>query len=241
MKKNIFRFLISLLVVVFVYSFALASVGVKSSGSSIGAATDINFSTGLDASSDGSTVTVTPSGSQTITGGTINGAVIGGSTPAAVTGTTVTSTGAMTAGTGLTATTGGITASAGAVTGTSLSAGSGTVTFKTNLLTIGYANGGVSTVVTGSTTLPLTYGTIKLVGGGQACTLANGTAGQLLNIIVVDYVGATTVTPATSTGLKSASFGADGHCLTLQYVDDTRGWVVVGYNGTTLTLKNSGL
>ena len=109
-----------------------------------------------------------------------------------------------------------------------------------DFLYLGHPRGTVSTVVTGTTAIPVGYSIIKLVGSGTAKTLANGTAGQILTIICVDYVSAVTVTPATSTGWLSASLGANGQTLILQYVNDTYGWLIVGISGTTITGKNSG-
>lgn len=59
-----------------------AAVGVKSAGSQLCTATDINFSTNTTATCDGSTATIVGSGTQTITGGTINGTTIGATTSA---------------------------------------------------------------------------------------------------------------------------------------------------------------
>lgn len=92
------KFLMILLVLSFAVS-SFAAVGVKEDGLMVGTATDINFATGFDTSSDGSTVTVNNSGTQTITGGTINGAVIGGTSPAAGSFTTIGYSGLMTPGT----------------------------------------------------------------------------------------------------------------------------------------------
>lgn len=68
---------------------AFAAVGVKSAGSNLCTAADVNFSTNTTVTCDGSTATVVGSPSQTITGGTIDGATIGQTTPAAINSTAI--------------------------------------------------------------------------------------------------------------------------------------------------------
>jgi hypothetical protein len=115
-----------------------------------------------------------------------------------------------------------------------------TLNFGSNLIAVGYANGGVSTIATLTTTLPVSYGELKIIGSaGTTKTLPNGQAGQIIHIVCVDYISATTITPTTSTGWASASLGASGQSITVQYLDDTRGWVLQGIAGATITYKNS--
>lgn len=66
----------------------------------------------------------------------------------------------------------------------------------------------------------------------EALTLANGVAGQRLNIaLVTDGGGDGTLTPATSSGFATIVFADAGDIADLEYVDDTVGWVLVGTAG----------
>jgi hypothetical protein len=78
---------------------AFASVGIKEAGSKLGAAIDLDFSSGTNVAFDGSTAVITVGSGGTITGAVIDSSVIGGTTPAAGSFTTLTNTGLRT-GTG---------------------------------------------------------------------------------------------------------------------------------------------
>jgi hypothetical protein len=115
----------------------------------------------------------------------------------------------------------------------------GTLTFQSNLVAVGVANGGTSHMVSLSTAVPLTYSVVqKYVGStvGQAGTLANSKAGQILKIIAEDRVGSGTyiLSPTTTTGYTSITFSAKGQFATLLYVSDSIGWIVIGYYGVTI-------
>ena len=123
-----------------------------------------------------------------------------------------------------------------------------TLTFFSN----GYGDG-VTTNVSGETNLTsaaLAYGVIVLEDTGaldssdnRYITLADGTAGQMVTIILEassdggvltitdDYVG----TAIKNTGWDDIAFDVAGDSVTLLYVDDTYGWVVVGEYGVTVT------
>jgi hypothetical protein len=94
--KKIFSMLLMLMLV---STQAFASVGLKSAGTMLGSATDIDFSSGTNVSFNGSTAVITVGSGGTITGAVIDSSVIGGSTPAAGSFTTLTNTGLRT-GTG---------------------------------------------------------------------------------------------------------------------------------------------
>lgn len=81
--------------------------------------------------------------------------------------------------------------------------------------------------------IPVTHRhVVKAIGADtEALTLADGTPGQMLTISVGTAGGGTaTLTPATATGFATVAFAATLDSITLQYVDDTIGWVVVGKN-----------
>jgi len=72
--------LLTLLMALLIIPLAFASVGVKNDGTMLGAATDINFSTGLTATGDGSEKTVVGGPVAAFTSGTVAGVTITGST-----------------------------------------------------------------------------------------------------------------------------------------------------------------
>lgn len=108
-----------------------------------------------------------------------------------------------------------------------------------NMFQMGLSRGGTSTVVTGTIAIPLGYSVVKIVCATSSKTLANGFSGQILTMVAIDQTGTVTITPATATGWASASMDAVGEVLTVQYVDDTLGWIIVGISGTTITGINS--
>lgn len=66
----------------------------------------------------------------------------------------------------------------------------------------------------------------------EALTLANGVEGQVITIGLDTAGGGDgTLTPATCSGFATIVFTAAGDNATLQYVDDTVGWVVLGTAG----------
>lgn len=93
MNHRNFRVLALVILALFCVTNAFAAVGVKSAGTNLCTASDVNFSTNTTVTCDGSTATVVSSGTQTITGGTINGTTIGATSPAAGGFTSVTVTG----------------------------------------------------------------------------------------------------------------------------------------------------
>ena len=113
----------------------------------------------------------------------------------------------------------------------------GAFTFQTNLLANGVANGGVSVMVSDVLAVPLTYSMVyKYIGtDAEALTLADGKAGQTLNIVIQASNGGTaTLTPTTKTGFTSLAFNAANDSATLFYVDDTYGWILMGLNSVTV-------
>lgn len=81
--------------------------------------------------------------------------------------------------------------------------------------------------------VPVTHRVVTMTtGGAEALTLANGVPGQLLTITLGTDGGDGTLTPATCTGFATIVFADAKDTATLLYVDDTIGWVLVGYYGT---------
>lgn len=102
---------------------------------------------------------------------------------------------------------------------------------------------GRSANITGSVTvadavlvIPVTHRLVlkETPAGAEALTLAAGTFDGQLITIVLDVAGGGigTLTPALATGWVAALFEIDGDTLTLEWVDSTIGWVVVGFTCT---------
>jgi hypothetical protein len=96
-------------------------------------------------------------------------------------------------------------------------------------------------IVTGGTTsaadalaIPVTHSYVAKTTGAdaEALTLANGKPGQILTIaLVTDGGGTGTLTPTTKSGFTNIAFADAGDIATLQYVNDTVGWVILGTAG----------
>ena len=104
---------------------------------------------------------------------------------------------------------------------------------------LGFATGnasGVSMAASGTKALPVGYSAvIKTIGSAAALTLADGTPGQVLTIIADNASAYTAVlTPATKTGFSTITFNATADSVTLLYLNDTAGWVVIGTNSVTI-------
>jgi hypothetical protein len=82
--------------------------------------------------------------------------------------------------------------------------------------------------------IPVTHAyVIKTTGAdAEALTLVDGKPGQILTInLTTDGGGDGTLTPATATGWATIVFADAGDQATLLYVDDTIGWIILGYKG----------
>lgn len=82
--------------------------------------------------------------------------------------------------------------------------------------------------------IPVTHRHVSKTTGAdaEALTLANGVAGQRLTItLVTDGGGDGTLTPTTTTGFATIVFADAGDAVTLDYIDDTVGWIIVGLAG----------
>lgn len=96
--------------------------------------------------------------------------------------------------------------------------------------------GATTTSAADSLAIPVTHRAVAKTTGadGEALTLANGVAGQrLLIYLAVDGGGDGTLTPATCTGFATIVFADAGDYATLEYVNDTVGWILVGHGGVT--------
>jgi hypothetical protein len=100
-----------------------------------------------------------------------------------------------------------------------------------------------STTSVGTSSVPY-VAVLKAVGGvggldsmGIGTTLPNGTPGQVLSLLVTGLQGSGTwiVTPTTKSGFTKITFDTKGDSVTLLYVDDTTGWIIVSNGGASIT------
>ena len=93
---------------------------------------------------------------------------------------------------------------------------------------------GTVTTRSGAGAVPITASTVRLTTtGADALTLANGTNGQILSIVMVVDGGDGTLTPTTKTGFSTITFGDVGDSVTLQYFT-TLGWMILANYGATV-------
>lgn len=92
---------------------------------------------------------------------------------------------------------------------------------------------GSTTKAGGTLAVPITHRQVVMTTGGvEALTLANGVATQRLQITLGTDGGDGTLTPATKTGFGTIVFADAKDFAELEYVDDTVGWILIGYGGT---------
>ena len=119
---------------------------------------------------------------------------------------------------------------------------------KVTVLANGHKEGVTQNVSTESNLLAaaLAYGVIDMrAGSAKSIALANGTPGQMVTIVLTTYDYKTVtitndqVSPAvftmTKTGWDDVALNSSLDSVTLLYVDDTIGWVIIGNNGCTVT------
>jgi len=92
---------------------------------------------------------------------------------------------------------------------------------------------GSTTKAGGTLAVPITARFVTMTTGGvEALTLANGVPGQEITITLGTDGGDGTLTPATKTGFATIVFADAKDTAHLRYVDDTIGWILIGYYGT---------
>ena len=86
----------------------------------------------------------------------------------------------------------------------------------------------------GAGAIPITAASVRLTTtGANALTLANGTNGQILSIVMIADGGDGTLTPTTKTGYSTITFNDVGDSVMLQYFP-TQGWMILSNNGCTV-------
>ena len=91
-----------------------------------------------------------------------------------------------------------------------------------------------TTVAADVLVIPTTYRYVAKTTGAdaEALTLANGKPGYKVTVsLVTDGGGDGTLTPATASGFVNVVLADAGDTVTLEYVDNTVGWVIVGAAG----------
>lgn len=124
---------------------------------------------------------------------------------------------------------------------------------NSSFVTAGIANGGSTSMTTVQLAVPVAYALVKkaiasaVSGSFSAGTLANGKPGQVQTILItaVGASGTFVVTPVTRTGWTSITFNTYNvsapQYATLLYVNNTIGWIIIGYGGSTLpTIADAG-
>ena len=97
---------------------------------------------------------------------------------------------------------------------------------------IAYCPPGVVDYAAGAGALPITHTiiTYESIGGAEALTLADGVAGQILQVNHDTDGGNGVITPATALGYTSVDLADDGDMVTFLFVD-TQGWIIIGTAG----------
>lgn len=91
------------------------------------------------------------------------------------------------------------------------------------------ADGGKTTKDGTNAALPLTDAIVEGTStAASAWSLPNGENGQILTVVIVTDGGEAIITPATATGWVTAILTDDIDTITMLYVDDTAGWIVLG-------------
>lgn len=104
---------------------------------------------------------------------------------------------------------------------------------------------GVTTSVSQASNLDsaaLAYGVIKFASGtAKTITIAAGVPGQMVTLVEEATVAITIdprkypLAPVARTGWNSIAITAANQSITLLWLDDTTGWVIVGNNGCTVS------
>lgn len=106
-----------------------------------------------------------------------------------------------------------------------------------DLIYVGAARGGVSTMVSGSLAIPVGYAVaVKAITEvATPLTLADGVVGQIITVQISTMSGGASaiLTPTTKTGFTTITFDAAREYATLLFLDATTGWVCISTNATT--------
>jgi len=104
----------------------------------------------------------------------------------------------------------------------------------TETLRLIHGNLNSTTVAADALAIPITHKVVVKTTGGdaEALTLVDGVPGQTLTIqLGTDGGGDGTLTPTTTTGFATIVFADAGDQMTLQFINSTVGWVILGGSG----------
>lgn len=124
-------------------------------------------------------------------------------------------------------------------------------TFKTTVVASGHKEGVTTNVSTESnlTSAALAYGVIAVTySKNKYVNIAAGVKGQMVTIYIADTTGkgpsdyytitddyVAAASSAAKTGWDDIQFDAAGDSVTLLWVDDTTGWIIISRNSVTVT------
>jgi hypothetical protein len=112
----------------------------------------------------------------------------------------------------------------------------GTATFETGVTFQTTATGrfiGTAVTQTGAGALSLLFSIVRIVStGANALTLANGTAGQEITLVMITDGGDATLTPANKVGFSTITFNDIGDTATLVFTNSN--WYIKSVNGATV-------
>ena len=92
-----------------------------------------------------------------------------------------------------------------------------------------------TTLISPTIIIPLGYDIVKITAYTQTLTLPAGTRGQVLTLVNVGLgTAVTTILSPVQTGWSTITMDASGEQVTLRYVGDTLGWIIVGSVGATV-------
>jgi len=108
------------------------------------------------------------------------------------------------------------------------------------LIPTGQGSSGSTSMTDIETAVPVTYAHVrKAISStvGLAGTMANGVPGQIVMIEITARASSGTfiLRPTTATGFLTITFDGVKDSVTLLYVSDTVGWIVIGQNSVTLS------
>lgn len=118
----------------------------------------------------------------------------------------------------------------------------GTLRFQSTIYASGH-NSGATTLSSGASHLlaaQLVFGLINFdISGSQSREIADGSPGQMVTIRLTaksgvgNFVIEDSDTGITKTGWSAITFDNAGDSVTLLWLDDTNGWIIIGHRGCT--------
>ncbi len=120
----------------------------------------------------------------------------------------------------------------------------GNLQFQTTIFATGH-NAGATTMASEASHIlaaGLAFGIITKAeidaAADQTRALADGTIGQMITLQLTTKTNNNWIIgddfPITNTGWSTITFDTSGDSITLLWLDDTRGWIIVGNNGCTI-------